>query len=339
MSDKIIKLGMDIGNKNLKVCGEDGVPHEIPVAYEISNKFDYESEPHDSIERVFYNGVYYVVGLQCTQGLPQNKSDIDFREIATMFKLVGLARELRRLSETKGEFYVVTGTPVEDFDQFQEGYKDLMLSKNNEYEKIEMNGIEYSIKVSKTNITKQSACVAPILPNWKEDDFIIVDLGGGTLDLAYFQRGIKERYHTMNFSLNRILEELGNVLNVYDLGIKRPNAQDSGFIRTMEEIVLDGLYKTKPFIVVEGEHRELKQFCSEWLQVKVDSVVRDIKVGLNLSATDSQLTQVYYIGGGSKLLAEMLAKNTGFLKKKVLDQPHFMNVILYHKIATVIDWE
>jgi len=340
MTENITKIGLDIGNKNLKVCGESEVPHEIPVAYKISNQYDYENEQdNDNIERVLYNDIYYTVGLQCSRGLPQNKGDTNHREVANMFKLVGLARELRNEAKTKGEFYIVTGTPVKDYDAFKKDYKDLMISKGDKFEEIEMNGIKYSIKVSKTRITKQSACIAPTLPNWKEEDFIIIDFGGGTLDIAYFQRGIKERYHTMDFPLNRVLEDLGNELNAHKLGIQRPNSLDSGFIKTMEDIVLNGSYRTKSFITVNGEQKDLKEFCAEWLQGEVDNIIKDIKVSLNLSDSDSKLVKVYYIGGGAKLLAEMLAKNTGFLKKKIIEQPHFMNVIIYHKMATTIDWE
>ena len=134
MSKEIIKLGLDIGNKNLKICGESGVPHEIPVAYKLSNKYDYENEQdNDNMEKVFYNDKYYTVGLQCSEGLPQNKGAIGVREIANMFKLVGLARELRNLSKTEGEFYIVTGTPVMDYDELEKDYYDLMISKDGEY--------------------------------------------------------------------------------------------------------------------------------------------------------------------------------------------------------------
>ena len=44
MDEKIIKGGLDIGNKNLKVCGSENNAHEIPVAYEEVSKYDYDIE-------------------------------------------------------------------------------------------------------------------------------------------------------------------------------------------------------------------------------------------------------------------------------------------------------
>jgi hypothetical protein len=339
MENNIIKLGMDIGNKNLKVCAEEGQAHEIPASYRMVDEYDYvNSISKKDMEKVKYNGKYYFVGLQCQNGLPHNKGDRNIREVANMFKLVGLARELRRQEQNKGEFCIVTGTPVNDYDAYKDDYIDLFLTKDDEYEIIELNEVEYQIKVKNVVVTKQSACIAPTIPNWKENDFILVDFGGGTLDIAYFQRGIKERYITMDFPLNEILEDLGNTLNAYKLGIPRPNSLDSGFIRTMEEIILQGKYRNVTSILVNDKQINLKDFCSQWLQNKVDSIIEDIKIKLKLSTTDSNFISVYYIGGGAKLLANELANNNGFTNKSIIENPHFANVSIYQTIANKYNW-
>lgn len=337
---EIIKVGVDIGNKNLKVCAEEGQAHEIPASYRIVDEYDYKhSSNREDMERVKYKGKYYFVGLQCQSGLPHNKGDKGVREIANMFKLVGLARELRRQDKIKGDFYVVTGTPVNDYDAYKDDYIDLFLTKGEEYETIELNEQEYRIKVHDVFVTKQSACIAPTIPNWKETDFILIDLGGGTLDIAYFQRGIKEKYDTMDFPLNEILEDLGNTLNTYRLGISpRPNSLDSGFIRTMEEIILQGRYRNVTSILIDDKQTNLKDFCSQWLQEKVDNIIEDIKIKLKLSETDSKAISVYFFGGGAKLLATELANNTGFSNKSIIDQPHFANVTVYKTIADKYNW-
>ena len=127
---EIIKAGVDIGNKNLKVCAEEGQAHEIPASYRIIDEYDYINGTNkEDVEKVKYNNKYYLVGLQCQNGLPRNKGDKSTREIANMIKLVGLARELRRQNKTKGEFYVVTGTPVSDYDAYKDDYVDLFLTK------------------------------------------------------------------------------------------------------------------------------------------------------------------------------------------------------------------
>lgn len=339
MEKEIIKCGLDIGNKNLKICGEENQSHEIPVAYEENTMYDYENELYnENIEKVFYNGRYYFVGLQCQDGLPQNKGDKSARELANMFKLVGLARELRRRGLNSGEFYLVSGTPLVDYDEYKDDYIDLMLSKDGEYETIELNKEEYNIKVSKVRITKQSACIAPTIPNWRDLDFILIDFGGGTLDVASFRRGIKDKYITMDFPLNEILEDLGNVLNSYRLGIPRPNALDSGFIKTMEDIVSSGVYRNRTSIEVNSESIRISDFCSAWLQEKLDAIIENIKIRLNLSDTDSESIDVFYVGGGAKLLSKELSANTGLSNKKIIENPHFVNVSIYYTMANSIDW-
>lgn len=337
---EIIKAGVDIGNKNLKVCAEEGQAHEIPASYRIIDEYDYINGTNkEDVEKVKYNNKYYLVGLQCQNGLPRNKGDKSTREIANMIKLVGLARELRRQNKTKGEFYVVTGTPVSDYDAYKDDYVDLFLTKGDDYEKIELNGQEYQIKVKDVFVTKQSACVAPTIQNWKNIDFILIDFGGGTLDIAYFRRGIKEKYITMEFPLNDVLEELGITLNNHKLGISpRPNSLDSGFIRTMEEIVLQGKYRNISSITIDNKQVNLKDYCSQWLQSRVDIIMKDIKIKLGLSDTDAHSIPIYFIGGGAKLLATEIANNNDFTNKSIIDQPQFANVTVYKMIADKYNW-
>ena len=92
-----ILIGIDMGNKNLKVYSGKGEPHEIPIAYREHDEYWYNNEPIGAnIEKVKYRNRYYLVGVQGRSGLPQNKGDINVREISNMFKLVGLAREMRK---------------------------------------------------------------------------------------------------------------------------------------------------------------------------------------------------------------------------------------------------
>lgn len=340
MENNIIRVGVDIGNKNLKICAEEGQAHEIPASYRIVDEYDYKNGiSRPDMEKVKYNGEFYFVGLQCQNGLPHNKGDKGSRELASMIKLVGLARELRRQGLNKGRFYVASGTPVNDYDEYRQDYMDLLITQGDQYEIIELNGELFEIRVEDAILTKQSACVAPTIPNWKKSDFVLADFGGGTLDVAHFQRGVRGRYITIDFPLNQILEELGNRLNVYRLGISpRPNMMDSGFIHTMEEIILKGRYRNLTSISVDGSQVSLKEFCSKWLQDRVDATIEDIKIKLRLSDTDSQHIPVYYVGGGAKLLATELANNNTFTNKNIVENPHFANVSIYQIMASKNNW-
>lgn len=335
----MIKLGIDMGNKNLKVYSGEK-PHEIPIAFREQDQYWYENEPvGDNMEKVKYKGRYFLVGVQGRSGLPQNKGDRGVRETANMFKLVGLARELRLRNETKGEFYVVTGTPLNDYESNKNDYLDLMLSKDEEIEEIQLNGKKYEILVSKADITKQAAIVAPTLENWKNGHLLLIDLGGGTLDIAYFTRGTQERYLTIDFPLNELLEQLGNVLNGYGLGLPRPDELDSGFLLTMEEVILDGNYLGVESIVVDNKEINLQDFCNTWLQSRINSVIEDVKTRLNLSDTIAKNVRVHYLGGGAKLLRTQLIENQTFGNKEVTSDPHFANVKAYSILANNKGWD
>lgn len=331
----MIKIGLDMGNKNLKLYSGDEAPHEIPVAYKEQDEYWYLNEPVGvDMEKVKYRGRYFLVGVQGRSGLPQNKGDKGVREIANMMKLVGLARELRLRGETEGEFYVVTGTPLNDYEMNKKDYEELMLSKDGEYEHIELGGKEYKILVSKVEVSKQAAVVAPTLNNWKNDNLILVDFGGGTLDIAYFVRGTKERYMTIDFPLNELLEELGILLNSKGLGLPRPDELDSGFLLTMEEVILKGEYEG----LTEIDGQPLKAICDEWLQKKIDPAIEDIKTRLNLSDTVAKNIRVHYLGGGAKLLKTQLIENKTFSRKEVTETPHFANVTAYQALAKSRSW-
>ena len=272
--------------------------------------------------------------------MPQNKGDIKVREIANMFKLVGLARELRRQGKTQGCFQAVTGTPVNDFDQYVDDYLGLMLTSSESCETVALGGVEYKVRVVDAKITKQSACIAPTIPRWKELEFLLVDFGGGTLDIAHFRNGVKMKYQTIGFPLNQKLEQLGDVLNKHKLGLPRPNMLDSGFIQLMEGVVLEGRYQRETSVRVDGVQKDLKQFCSEWFADEVDLLVRGIKIKFDISESDSRNISVFYVGGGAKLLENELNQNTEFANKKIVEKPHFTNVMIYLAMAEAEkDWK
>lgn len=326
-----INIGLDIGNKNLKVGSEKGC-HEIPVAYREKDSYWYENEPiGEGMEKVKYKDRYFLVGIQGKSGLPQNKGDKNIRDISNMFKLVGLARELRLRNETEGAFNVVTGTPLNDYNAFKDDYMDLMISKEDEI--IQLNKVDYKIRVEDAIISKQGAVVAPTLNNWGDGHLLLIDLGGGTLDVAYFVKGTQDRYLTIDLPLNELLEELGNDLNSYGLGLPRPDELDSSYLDTIEDVVLNGEYMNIRDIEIEGNRVPIKDYCSQWLQPRVDSIIADIKIRLNMSNTVAQNSQVHYLGGGAKLLRDQLINNQTFKNKTITSEPMFDNVKAYYTIA------
>ena len=175
-------------------------------------------------------------------------------------------------------------------------------------------------------------------PIWKEKEFVIVDFGGGTLDIAYFIKGAKKQYDTIDFSLNQVLTDLGNILNDYKLGIPRPNILDSGFIKIMEDIIYTGQYKYVSTITIEGNQYDIKKFVDTYLQAQIDKIMEEIKIKLKISNTDAKYIDVFFIGGGAKLSNNQILQNKTFANKKIIENPQFANVEAYAKIAKSKRW-
>lgn len=338
--EQLIKIGLDLGNKNLKICGKEEESHEISMHHRVVTQYDYEREAiGDAMFKVKYKDKMYFVGLNCSAGLPENKGAISVRTEANMFKLVGLALELKKRSLTEGKFHVVTGTPAADYESYKSGYVDLMVSKDGP-EIVIVDNEEYTIEVVDAKVTKQAACVAPSIRGWKDIDFIIFDFGGGTLDGAYFAGGTKKgNYQTLQFSLNDIMADLGHYLRGINVGIERPDAYDSGFLKTMEDIVSTGKYKNRDSVVDEnGKEISLRESIDKWLQDKVNTVLTEMKIKFRLSDDDTAYVKAFYMGGGAKALSEQLMGNSVFTNNEVLKNPHFINVETYYKMACILEW-
>lgn len=337
VNEKIFKGGVDIGNKNYKIS-IDEENFEFPIAYREISEYSYKNEEVGrGTKKVFYNGKYYIVGLECNNVLPKNKGNKDFINEAMMIKLTGLGEFLKRKGINKGEFNLVMGTPINDFEEFQGDYMDLLL--DDDFQSIIVDNEEYSIKVSKAHVTKQCAAVAPTIKNWKDKpNLILIDLGGGTADIAYFRNGTVVRYITIDFTLNKIMEELGTYLNGFDLGLMRPDETDSGYLDIMEQVIKEGRYLNVSTLEVDGETKSLEEVITEWLQVRVDEVINNIYIRLGLSKTVKNAADVYYFGGGAKLLRKELSQNETFANKTIIEDPEMANVKAYDTIANVREW-
>lgn len=332
-------VGLDLGNRYGKLKSEMGTD-EIIVSWRKIDATDYETlELVDGMERVKYKDNYYVVGVTGTVGINSaNKGIEEEREMANMVKLIMLARDMRKREVKEMNYKAVTGTPYDDYDKYYDDYVALMKS-GDEFETIELNGEEYKIKVMNTSITKQGACVILTLPNRKEKNYIIFDFGGGTLDISYFENGVRIKGHTIDFSLNQLYIELAKELNKY-IDITRPSLNNAGFMKDMEDLKLKGTYKGISTIEINGSVRALKDYVSEWFQVKVDDIIAQSINELNFNKSEINNMTAVHVGGGAKLLKEELLKNVKFNNKMLGENTEYRNVIAYYEIAKLTkDWK
>lgn len=325
-------IGFDLGNRYAKVFAED-YKDEMIVAWRAVSEEEYNStEASDGIAKVKYNEKHHLVGNVGNTGINmRNKGAAEVRELSNFVKLVMIARYLKtqnRLDDL--ECKIVTGTPYDDFDKTRQDYSTLMLSK--EVETIEMDGVQYRIKVTDVEVTKQGACVILTLPNRKSENYLIWDFGGETLDVSYFENGIRIRGLTIDFSLNRTLVEIGKDLNHY-IDVDRPSLLDARYQKSIEKLILTGKYKNTSIIKIDDKPVELNNYVHLYLQEKTDRVISDAVNELDLNKTTlSNLTNIF-VGGGSKLLEKELLKNTLLNNKRVQEEPEYSNARAYYKIG------
>lgn len=337
--DKKFNIGLDMGNKNMKICGEDEVLFEFPIAYEEINQFDYEHETTgEKVFNVKYKDKYYRVGDKGITGLPKNKGDKRFRDIANMLKLTALAVELKRNKLNKGEFNIVTGTPIEDHNAFKSDYEELFKTNGEEFEIVEVNQEVFEIKVSDIYITKQCSVTKPLIPNIDKGHILFLDWGGGTLDIAYYIDNTIVDRKTLDYPLNKTLEKLGYELKTYGIGIDRPNAFNSAFLRDMEEVVLEGKYLATTTVKVNGEPRDIKEFANNFLKEDIKDIIKDIILQFNFSEDQLKVLKAIHFGGGAKLLRIPLSEDTTFKEKVVVENPEYLNVLAYNKFAQLREW-
>jgi hypothetical protein len=325
-------IGLDLGNRYAKVFGED-YKDELFVAWRKVSEEEYNStEALEGIAKVKYKDKFYLIGNVGNTGINmKNKGAVEVREFSNFIKLVMIARYLKEHDRTEDtDCKIVTGTPYDDYDKTRQDYSSLMLSKD--VELIEMDEVEYKIKVTEVDVTKQGACVILTLPDRKSANYLIWDFGGETLDVSYFENGIRIKGLTIDFSLNRTFVEVGKDLNHY-IDVDRPSLLDARFQKSIETLIFTGKYKNTTVIKIDDKPVELDTYVHSYLQEKTDRVISDAINELDFNKTTlSNLTNIF-VGGGSKLLEKELLNNSLLNNKRVQEEPEFSNARSYYKIG------
>lgn len=326
-------IGLDLGNRYGKVKSEMGFD-ELLIAWKEIDITDYNTlEILEGMEKVKYKNKYYIVGLKGVEGIDNpNKGNEEVKEMANMVKLVLLARDMRKRDLREFTYKAMTGTPYDDFDKYYSQYINLMKSPGEDFEVIELNGEEYKIKVDGAEVTKQGACVVLTLPNRKSTNYLIFDWGGGTLDVSYFENGVRIKGQTFDFSLNEHYVELGKELNKY-IDITRPAINNATFMKDMETLKLEGNYKGITTIKVNDTVTSLKEYVSNYFQNKVDKVILQVLNELKINNSELNNLTPVHVGGGAKLLINEIINNKKLPKCLMTEQSEYRNVIAYYEIA------
>ena len=198
---------------------------------------------------------------------------------------------------------VVTGLPTQFFAEQKNA---LIKALENRRVFMKLNGETRNFTITKVIVFPQSAGLFLYDKSLVEKDTLVVDIGGGTLDIAYMSNGQFKEGRTYPLGVNYTYDVLLQELSKY--GVNYSNRMKA------ERIIAD---KT---IFVEGREVDVKKDIDNVLSLRAKEIVNAIKQAF---PEQSKYSRFVFIGGGALLLKDYLSDY------RVLDDAQMINVKTY----------
>jgi len=202
---------------------------------------------------------------------------------------------------------VVTGLPTQFFAEQKSA---LIKALENRRVFMKFNGETRNFTITKVIVFTQSAGLFLYDKSLVEKDTLVIDIGGGTLDIAYMSNGQFKEGRTYPLGVNYTYDILLQELSKY--GVNYSNRMKA------EQIISD---KT---IFVEGREVDVKKDIDNVLNLRSKEIVNAIKQAF---PEQSKYSRFVFIGGGALLLKNYLSDY------RVLDDAQMINVKIYDIIG------
>lgn len=202
---------------------------------------------------------------------------------------------------------VITGLPAQFFAEQKNA---LIKAFENRRVSMKLNGETKNFTITKVIVFPQSAGLFLYDKSLVEKDTLVVDIGGGTLDISYMSSGQFKEAKTYPLGVNSTYDVLLQELSKY--GVNYSNRMKA------EEIIAD---KT---IFVEGKELDVKKDIDNVLRIRSKEILNAIKQAF---PEQSRYSRWIFIGGGALLLKDYLNDY------KVLDDAQMINVKTYDIIG------
>lgn len=202
---------------------------------------------------------------------------------------------------------LVTGLPAQFFAEQKNS-----LIKALEGRKIflKLNGETKNFTITRVIVFPQSAGLFLYDKVLVEKDTLVVDIGGGTVDITYMSQGQFKEAKTYPLGVNSTYDNLLQELSKY--GVNYSNRMKA------EEIIADKV------IYVDGKEVDIKRDIDSVLSLRAKEVLNTIKQAF---PEQSKYSRWIFIGGGALLLKNYLSDY------KVLDNAQMINVKIYDIIG------
>lgn len=202
---------------------------------------------------------------------------------------------------------VITGLPAQFFAE-QKG--SLIKALENRRVFIKLNGENKSFTITKVFVFPQSAGLFLYDKSLVEKDTLVIDIGGGTLDIAYMSNGQFKEGRTYPLGVNSTYDTLLQELTKY--GVNYSNRMKA------EQIISDKV------IFVEGKEIDVGKDIDSILNLRAGEIINAIKQAF---PEQSKYSRFVFIGGGALLLKNYLRDY------RVLNEAQMVNVKTYDIIG------
>ena len=202
---------------------------------------------------------------------------------------------------------VITGLPAQFF---AEQKSSLIKALENRRVFMKLNGEKRSFTITKVVVFPQSAGLFLYDKSLVEKDTLVVDIGGGTLDIAYMSNGQFKEGRTYPLGVNPTYDTLLQELSKY--GVNYSNRMKA------EQIISDKA------IFVEGREVDVTKDIDNVLSFRTGEIINSIRQAF---PEQSKYSRFIFIGGGALLLKSYLGDY------RVLDDAQMINVKTYDIIG------
>lgn len=288
-----MKLGIDVGYSHTKVIGEN-------IEFTFKSTIEEESLDIGNSIRVDFDGKTYTVGEQ--NGLYATEIN---KMHSLNFKIclyTAIAKAMK--NKTNAEIQLVTGLPAQ---YYQAQKEDLIKELQGKKVTITLNDEPKRFTITDVIVFPQSAGVLLLEPNKLKGDVCVIDIGGFTVDVSYFNNKKLRKLHTLELGMN----VLANTL------VQRIKAE---YGVSYDVLKVDDILDTNE-IVKDGKPINIEMLIDDVLESHTKLIENRLK-GLQ----EYNLSKHIFVGGGSLRLSK-------FLDIEIEPDTIYTNAKAYYKIG------
>jgi plasmid segregation protein ParM len=259
-------IGVDVGYTYTKTATKDGEDIFRSTAKEGS------LDINKSIT-IEFEGREFTIGEKGSYSVDLNKTQDE------TFLLCLYTAIVKAMHYNSDEINLVTGLPVAFYSSQKQFLKDSLEGKDIF---IKLNGRHKIFTINRCLVFPQSAGLFTLYPELFEKDVLVIDIGGMTVDVSYFE-GLKlVKYATYPMGMLKLYGEIIQVINSeYAVNLD---------ILDAERIIQEG-------IEIDGKMISIEQI----IRKHAEDILRPIKLEFPFKTT-----QKHFIGGGAAVLKEYL---------------------------------